>query len=226
MSGWDRYDGIVADNADPLNLGRIMAECPALLEDGETFPYWIDPGGFLASKGRDDALACGWFFIPEKGSHVTIEVMTDHPTDQTSNEILAINPQARYYPTSMSAENQAGLDFTGPSVRGLRTPSGHVLIFDDTKGAEKVTLRHMAGTAYFTISASGDVTIHAPHVLIDKDADTHMVRGEDLRSWIKTFIEQKYNMHIHPTGVGPSGPPTVTTTELPSTALSANHKVK
>jgi hypothetical protein len=227
--GWARYEAVVSNNADPDKLGRIQVVCDHLAGAGKTLPFWVEPAGFSSSRGRDDTTAAGWFGVPEKGSRVTIEVLEAHPTDRSRMESIVTNPVARYHPGPLSKLAPPGSDFTGaayPSIRGYRSPSGHVLLFDDSAGAEAITVRHASGASYVRIDADGTMTLHAPHVKIDEAADTHLVRGEDLREWITAFIDQKYNMHIHPTGVGPSGPPTVPATTLPSSALSSNHKVK
>lgn len=246
MSGWARHDALVADNQDPLKLGRIKVRCAALAGRDSTLPYWVEPAGFAASKGRDDVTGAGWFVVPEKGSHVILEVMVSHPTDRSRQESLVMNPQARYFPAAPTKLNPPGADFIGadyPEVRGFRTPSGHVWLFNDKKAAEGITVRHQnaetlltmlpdgtltvqAGAgSYLTILKDGTITLHAPNIKIDAAATQALVRGDDLKTWLDAFISQKYNAHIHPTGVGPSGVPTVPATVLPTSALSANHKV-
>lgn len=226
-----RYNAVVARTNDPLRMGRIRVFCAELLPQDVELPAWVEPSHFLLSKGRDDATGTGFFWVPEIGSKVLLEVTwTDPLSDARPGEtfISAANP--RYFPSTHSNAALPGADFGNadkyPCIRGFRDPAGHVLIFDSSRGDETITIRHSSGASYVTIAADGTMTLHAPVVQIDKDADTHLVRGEDLKSWIDNFINNRFNTHIHPTGVGPSDVPTVPATTLPSSALSSNHKVK
>ena len=60
-----KFRGVVTDNDDPSNLGRIKAEILGLQELNET--GWALPCFPYAGNG------VGFIFIPEKGSHVWME---------------------------------------------------------------------------------------------------------------------------------------------------------
>ena len=62
---YSAYRGIVVDNKDPQNLGRIMVKCPEVWGNS-TFSKWVFP---QAVYSGDDY---GLFILPEKNSLVTI----------------------------------------------------------------------------------------------------------------------------------------------------------
>lgn len=62
---YSAYRGIVIDNKDPQNLGRIKIKCPEVWGE-TTFSKWVFP---QAVYSGDDY---GLFILPEKGSVVTI----------------------------------------------------------------------------------------------------------------------------------------------------------
>ncbi len=71
---YGKYRGVVADNKDPLMLGRIRAMVPAVYGDKET--GWALPCSPYAGKG------VGMFFVPPIGANVWIEFEegnTDYP---------------------------------------------------------------------------------------------------------------------------------------------------
>ncbi len=224
-----RYNAVVTRVNDPKRLGRIRVRCADLVGSDAEFPFWVEPGAAVSSQGSEAGVVAGWFDVPRPGTVVTLEVMQSHPADAGPYEALLTHPLPRYFPAPIPATAAPDPELTGgkyPERRGYRTPSGHLLVFDDSAGGETITIRHASGSAYVGIAPDGTMTLHAPHVKIDEAADTHLLRGEDVKAWLDEFVQQKYNTHIHPTGVGPSGPPTVSATGLPNSALSANHTVK
>jgi uncharacterized protein involved in type VI secretion and phage assembly len=62
---YGKYRGIVTDNRDPQNQGRIRARVPAVMGDQET--GWALPCSPYAGNG------VGFFFVPDTDSKVWIE---------------------------------------------------------------------------------------------------------------------------------------------------------
>ena len=71
---YGKFRGTVTDNRDPLMLGRIRANVPAVLDCQET--GWALPCAPYAGKG------VGFFFVPPVGANVWLEFEegnTDYP---------------------------------------------------------------------------------------------------------------------------------------------------
>ncbi len=90
----------------------------------------------------------------------------------------------------------------------LKTKSGHLLVFDDED--QLVLLANGDGKSSIRFEKDGAVTIAAETIKLCKGAAEKLVLGD-------TFMKL-FNQHTHPTGVGPSGPPTQ---QMASSHLSA-----
>jgi hypothetical protein len=60
-----KYKGIVSDNIDPLQEGRLQVKVPDLLGDGDCI--WAESASPLSGKQM------GIYFVPPKGSGVWVE---------------------------------------------------------------------------------------------------------------------------------------------------------
>jgi hypothetical protein len=60
-----RYRGKVANNIDPLQMGRVQVRCPAVLGDGQL--SWAMPSAPYAGPG------VGFFAVPPTGANVWVE---------------------------------------------------------------------------------------------------------------------------------------------------------
>lgn len=121
----DIYTGIVADDKDPLLLGRIKVTVPAVSEDFTT--DWAFPCMDSAGPGS------GWYDPPPIDSTVWIKFQEGDPE------------HARYVGCSWSAPDgvsEVPTEFQReiPTNRGYKSPGGHLLEFDDGVEADnKVT---------------------------------------------------------------------------------------
>lgn len=132
--GWEYYGvylglhrGIVTDNADPENRGRIQARVPTCQERAPDI--WIKAAAMGAGPNR------GTFWPPERGDAVYISFaqgMPDRPE-------LYIGGWFAYPDNESDAPQEARPD-GAPDVRAITTRMGHVLLFDDAGGNERVEL--------------------------------------------------------------------------------------
>jgi hypothetical protein len=231
----------VVDTADPEKRGRIRVKCPSLLGDNETdLPMWVEP-----------AMQWGWFLIPDVGDIVDIDIVADDGAgegfvgDQASIE----GPDTKWRGISYWLKDAGETNVPRPihpemlvnygKRRGFSTPAGHVFVFDDKEGAEKITIawksKDAVATDNFIAIEEGKISVHATGMHLDlkvatcdivDGADSEVVRGTELKTWITGTLLTIFNAHLHPTAVGPSGPPTSPLTAPASNCWSTKAKVK
>lgn len=118
---YGKYRAIVADVADPENLGRIKAEVPSIL--GEETTHWAMPCVPYAGPGH------GMAFIPEVGDGVWIE----------------FEAGSLYSPiwTGCWWANGQRPDPSAETVRLIATSGGHQVLIDED--ANEIKLIHPDG---------------------------------------------------------------------------------
>lgn len=145
---------VVADNKDPEQRLRIKVKCAALMGDEEiVYDEWIRP-----------KLTWGFICVPDIKDQVEIEFTSGSDTDETYGQSFLDTPDIWW----------TGSRFQGPSKydemlttnygkrRGFVTPAGHILMFDDSKGKEKINLvwHSNAGSyAMFSMDEDGSVLL-------------------------------------------------------------------
>lgn len=160
------YKGIVTDNADPQDQGRIKVRLPELGRDDplELFAYPISP---FAGPGF------GIFFPPEVDARVWVMFEGGNPTlplylgGWWSNPSKA--PGGSQVPVDASPNGQA------PVVREIRTKGGHRVIFDDGGPSPGITIQTANGCIVqlddtglgIKIIASQEVTIQTASATIE-----------------------------------------------------------
>jgi hypothetical protein len=133
---YGKYRSFVTDNDDPEVQGRLRLTIPSVLGDSET--AWAMPCLPFGGVGY------GLYLVPEVGAAVWAEFEEGDLSRPIWTGVLHTSPP--------------GEEMTGPPVRVLRTPGGHVLLFDDTSDAPRVELRH-AGGARLTVDEHGSVAL-------------------------------------------------------------------
>ncbi len=106
---YGKYRGIVTDDADPENRGRIRAKVPALLGDIDT--GWAMP---CAPYAGDDV---GFFAVPPVGTGVWIEF----EAGDVSKPIWS----GCWWASGQAPGGGA------PGIKTLKTGSGHTITLDD-----------------------------------------------------------------------------------------------
>jgi len=154
---YGKYRGIVSDNRDPLNMGRIRARIPDVL--GENECGWALPSLPYAGNG------VGLFLLPPLNSSVWMEFEQGNPD----------------YPIwtgcFWAKEGDAPLTPAVPEKKLLKTDTGTITL-DDTPGSGGVFIETTAGMKISIDSASitiddgqgGSIKLTGPQVSINDGA--------------------------------------------------------
>ncbi len=157
-----KYRGFVADNQDPEHRARLRLTVPSVL--GAQTTGWALPClpfGGLTNQGL--------LLVPEVDAQVWVE-FEEGNTDQP----IWVGV---FWQQSGDLPEEGDLD--EPTTRVLRTPSGHVLQFDDAAGEEQFRLAHPAG-AEMTVDAAGTFNLtDAAGATVTLDAEAGSVTVED-----------------------------------------------
>lgn len=111
-----KYTGIVKDNSDPDKLGHLKVSVPAIFPEDEEMQ-------------AVPALPYGYFFVPENGTKVWVEFEGGDPS-------YPLWTGVQYVKGDWAKEAEAD----PPKIRVIKTPSNHLLIFDDDAGSIELRL--------------------------------------------------------------------------------------
>lgn len=207
-----KYEGVVTDVSDPKKIGRLRARVPAVLgEDVET--GWALPC-VPAGGGKER----GMLFLPQVGDTVWIEFAAGDVSRPIWVGTFWSAPEstggADDLGTETGPEAPTGDGKEATATLGvLKTKGGHELTFDDD--GQVVLLANGNGKASIRFEQDGAVIVTAESIKLGAGAGEKVVLGD-------TFMNF-FNTHTHPTGVGPSGPPTQ---PMASNHLSAKVKTE
>jgi uncharacterized protein involved in type VI secretion and phage assembly len=138
------YPALVTDVQDPDGQGRVQVSLPFVNEE-ESAPAaaWARLATFMAGGDR------GSWFVPDVDDEVLVAFLAGDPRHPVVIGALWNGVDAP--PETMDPEN---------TIRSITTRSGHKLSFDDSSGAEKVTLQTQ-GNHVLTLddAAGGTVTL-------------------------------------------------------------------
>lgn len=162
-----KYRGLVADNRDPLRLGRLKLKVPSVLGDhdecGTDWAWPCVPYGGFADQGA--------FFIPDIGAKVWVEFEEGNLDLPIWVGTFWSRPNDT---TDIPAEAQAMEDDgNGPSPerRVLKTHVGHVLEFSDVAGQETVQVRHKDGAMIHLDEKGSALVVNKEGSLVYLNAD-------------------------------------------------------
>lgn len=189
------FPATVTNVDDPLKVGRVKVKCPGLVRSDRELPYWLAPSfPFVSSK------AAGWFFPPDVGDQVEIEVTDAAKSDEIGGESSISAPNARYRAYLYNDAQQLPDEFKEnyPKRRGVKTPGGTILLFDDTEDSEQslwqdkygnVILMTKTGVRIYNdngsyleiVKSGGTTTLRASGMLkIELDGSVAIARHNDL----------------------------------------------
>lgn len=174
--------GIVTSIDDPDALGKVKVRYPWLKDNIES--PWARVVSFMAGPQR------GGVFRPEVGDEVLL--VFNHGDMRFPYIIGGLWNGRDESPSERGADRDN-------NIRLIKSRSGHMILFDDSAGSEKITVIDKNGHM-IELSADG-VVIKSDAIKIGSaQATESMVLGDALM--------QLFNTHTHGTGVGPSSPPT------------------
>ena len=184
---YGKYRGLVADNNDPMSLGRIQARVPEVL--GETQSGWALPCAPYAGTGA------GLFTIPPVGAGVWIEF----EAGDVSRPVWV----GAWWSTGEVPLDAAGAP-AQPTTKILRSDFGLLVALDDT--AQTITISDSVGANLMTVKvlegavevkSAVRVVLEAPLIQHGQGAAHPAVYGDQLLTYL-TQVVTMFNAHMHP----------------------------
>jgi hypothetical protein len=256
---YGKYRGIVVDNKDPEQLGRLRLLVPSLFG-----------GTFDGEKASNDDLVTDWawpcvmaggladqgsFFIPDPGAKVWVEFEEGNLDCPLWVGTVWAKPSESEIP-----EEAKNMVDNKPERRVLKTSGGHVIEFCDVEGKETITIRHKdqdgarihfdekgsitvanksgtliylnaddkeltladengnnvrLGEANVTLTNKSGSVVDVADKAVQVIAKNVMLRSETVQlgegamepAILGRTFAAIFDAHMHPTAMGPSGPP-------------------
>lgn len=183
-----KYRGLVRDNNDGENLGRIKALVPEVL--GETMlSEWALPCTPYAGEG------VGQFMIPPVDAGVWIEF----EAGDVSRPIWS----GCWWAKEELPKDNSGTAAT-PPLKIIRTEQGLMLTMDDN--GQTVTLSDENGRnmlkievkqGLVTVQGTTKVIVEAPQIELVRNATHPVVFGDNLLQYLNQLVTL-FNVHLHP----------------------------
>ena len=181
-----KYRGVVVDNDDPTQRGRMKVRVQAVLGELEV---WAMPCAPYAGDG------IGFYSLPEPEAGVWVEFEGGDPS----------------YPIWTGffwGDDQLPQDETGtqaaPGLKIWRTQEGLLLAFSDDD--QTIALSDANGDNFLKITvqqgqvkvqAATKVIVEAPQIELVENASHPLVFGDDLLQYLNQLV-QIYQSHLHP----------------------------
>jgi Type VI secretion system/phage-baseplate injector OB domain len=185
---YGKYRGLVVNNQDPLNLGRLQAMVPEVL--GEIPSGWAVPCAPYAGT------QAGLFAIPPVAAGVWIEF----EAGDTSRPIWV----GGWWGTAEVPMKPMGVP-TMPTTKILRSDFGLIVAMDDVAqtvtisdaaGLNQVIVNVMTGTVH--LKGALRVVLEAPLIHEGSQAAAHpAVLGDQLLAYLAQLVTL-FNTHMHP----------------------------
>jgi uncharacterized protein involved in type VI secretion and phage assembly len=183
---YGKYRGIVTDNEDPRNMGRIRARVPEVLGDVET--GWALPCAPYAGDGS------GSYMVPEPDTGVWIEF----EAGDVSRPIWS----GCWWGEGQLPEGQGGA--ATPPLKIVRSEQGLMVALDDDgqtihvsdeNGQNMVEIQVQGGQ--ITVKGATKAIIEAPQIELVEGATHPVIFGDDLSQYLNQLVTM-LNTHMHP----------------------------
>jgi hypothetical protein len=177
-----KYRGLVSDNRDPLNRGRIKARVPEVLGDIDT--GWALP--CAPYTGKDEGL----FAVPPEGAGVWIEF-------EAGDVSRPIWSGAWWGDGDVpdGALPQQKVFKSGKKLRLKLDDLTQEIVISDAKDNNLVKIQALPGL--ITVQATTKVTVEAPLIELGQGATHPAVFGDLLLQYL-TQLVTIYQTHVHP----------------------------
>jgi phage protein D/phage baseplate assembly protein gpV len=153
--------GTVMKNKDPQNLGKVQVKLPGLSDD--EIGHWARVATLMAGSDR------GTFFLPEEQDEVLVAF---EQGDISRPYIIGALWNGKDKPPDTNADGKNNLRF-------IKSRSGNLIRFDDTKDREKIEIIDKSGKNRIAIDTANnaiaiesakDISIEAPQGTIELSA--------------------------------------------------------
>lgn len=211
-----KYRGIVMDNKDTTNRGRLKVKVPSVLPDVEV---WAMP--CLPYTGKD----VGTYIIPEPDAGVWVEF-------EAGDRSFPIWSGGYWVDDELPKLNNGNR--AKPGIRMIRSEKGlqialqdddETITISDTNGKNKITIIVQEGK--IRMEADMKIVIESPQIELVENSTHPVVFGDDLLQYLNNIVSI-FNAHIHP-GVLGNAPVTISPpliTLPPATSVLLSTKVK
>lgn len=186
-SFFGKYRGVVTDNVDPMNLGRIRARVLALFGENQT--VWAVPCVPYAGEG------VGHYLVPPVGAGVWIEFEAGDPSQPIwsgcwwgKDEIPRDNSGELATESIKITRSETGLMLT-------MNDQSQTVSLSDANGENVLTIDVAAGE--ITIKADRRVSIEAPLIELVEGSSHPAVFGDRLLQYLNQLVTM-FNTHLHP----------------------------
>jgi len=201
MSIWAKYAATVTKNDDDdlPGQGRIFVTCAELMGD-ETTEY---------PESIPVAHDWGWFYVPDIGEEIEIEVLLSDDQDEQGMVAAAAfteQGEVRWRGVRFQSADSDGITsksvprpidplFTSKNYgkrRGFSTPQGHVFLFDDTEDDKQIILtwkKTKDGTDFTQMTMDKEGSI----LLLDYKSNMLHLNAKDGEEGI-TLVDKNSNM--------------------------------
>lgn len=183
---WGKYRGVVTDNQDPMGVGRLQVQVPAVL--GSDALAWAEPCVPYAGDG------IGLYAMPPVGTAVWVEFEAGNPD-------LPIWVGG-WWPDNAVPTDNAGNPVT-PAQKALRSEQGLQLTLDDSGHSAVLSdadgrnfLRISVNDGEIRVQSTTKVVVEAPQIELTDGAPHPLVFGDDLLTYLNQLVSM-FNSHMH-----------------------------
>ncbi len=176
------FVGIVTNNQDPDNLGRVKVRFPWLADDVES--TWARIATPMAGGDR------GMYFLPEVDDEVLVAFEGGLPEFPY---VLGALWNGQDAPPENNEDGENNL-------RSIKSRSGHVIRLDDTDGSEKIEIIDSSGSNSITLdTANNTISIVADSDITIESSNGKLIlsgNGVEISSQADLTIEASQNLDI------------------------------